>query len=388
MNLALIYISLLTLFSVTFYSKNINRQFYEVLIGLIVALNLVAVSSTVLYFEPGDYSVYLKVFEGCAISADKCILVSPFEPFFTFLILLLNRFFSPTGFQLWILIAIINQIIIVTALHTIGNEYCISKSKVISMFAILSIYSFSNFNTLAIRYSLSFSVFMLGIAFLKQSRSPFNTTNLIALSCFILSFFTHYQSLFLMIFPFLLMVPRLPILNKILPDLGSRIPKISFRIKKKSLNLLMLVSILGLSIYFASSYLLIFFGKSYYLSNYMPGSLGIRPFVETLLCINLIVPTLLKKAKHQNLSVYRFAITSLYFLLFSMILSYISLYLFSIDGFSRQLQSAFLILLISHFTVYKSRDSIYKASFWSFLVYTILITLYTLITNESFMRAI
>ena len=191
-----------------------------------------------------------------------------------------------------------------------------------------------------------------------------------------------------MIFPFLLMVPRFPILNSILPDIGSRIPSFRFRIKKKSLNIFILICILGLIIYFASSYLLIFFGKSYYLSNYIPSSLGIRPFVETLLCITFIVPTLLKKATLRNLSIYRFAITSLYFLLFSMILSYLSLYLFGIDGFSRQLQSAFLILLISHFTVYKSRDSIFKLSFWSFLVYTILITLYTLITNESFMRAI
>ena len=388
MNIVLRYILLLTFFSITLYSPNINRQIYRVFIGLIVFLNVAAVSFTVLYFEPGDYSVYLKVFEGCSISADQCIRVSPFEPFFTFLIISLNKLFNPTAFQLWILIAILNQFIIATAIHRIGCEYSISKSRLISLFAILSIYSFSNFNTLAIRYSLSFSIFMLGISCLKQSKTLFNAKNLIALACLALAFSTHYQSLFLMMFPFLLMVPRFPVINSILPDLGSKIPSIRFQITKKSLNFLLIFSVLGLIIYYASSFLLVFFGKSYYLSDYTPGSLGIRPFVETLLCIILIVPTLLKKAMYRNFKVYRFAVTSLYFLLFSMILSYISLYLFAIDGFSRQLQSAFLILLISHFTVYKSRDSIYKLSFWSFLVYTLLITLYTLITNESFMRAI
>ena len=181
MNLVLSYISLLTLFSVAFYSIDISRQFYRVLIGLIVFLNVVAVSSTVLYFEPGDYSVYLKIFEGCAISADICISVSPFEPFFTFLIISLNKFFNPTGHQLWVVVAIINQFIIAKAIIKIGYEYSISKSKIISMFAILSIYSFSNFNTLAIRYSLSFSLFMFGISCLKQSKSLVNRNNLIAL---------------------------------------------------------------------------------------------------------------------------------------------------------------------------------------------------------------
>ena len=145
MNIVLSYILLLTFFSITFYSPNINRQLYRVFIGLIVFLNVAAVSFTVLYFEPGDYSVYLKVFEGCSISADQCIRVSPFEPFFTFLIISLNKLFNPTAFQLWILIAILNQFIIATAIHRIGCEYSISKSRLISLFAILSIYSFSNF---------------------------------------------------------------------------------------------------------------------------------------------------------------------------------------------------------------------------------------------------
>ena len=349
----------------------------------IIIANIVCIK-TVTLCRPGDWKSYIGVFNSCSTIND-CFIYSPFEKTFTYFIGFSKEFLSLDADQIWSLINFIN-LILITLLSFLVSKYFSNKVSFLPLQTLLIGTTFNNFLTISIRSGLSFllvSLALYKIINLDKNKSVF-FDNLLIFTIFALSITIHVQSILLIIFCFVLLITKYTGINIGMND-EFQIPQglIKGFISKKILNILLLIALGNVFIFFNFRNLKRFIGKAYYrMQLFGPtGYLGIRSIAQQFIIYYFIL------LEVRNSSIYKenrsfsnfFQLLNL-FQITSLIVYYSILFVFGIDGFARQMQYNFLLYIVIYIS------SIEKFNFINILPFAFLIyeVYYAIMNDVSF----
>lgn len=365
--------------------SNIKWQHIVFLLSMALTFSFISLQINLAFF-PGDFSYYHKFFELCSVRPQECFLVSSFEPIFTVLAIFYSYLLKLNPEQTWYSFSLIFYLNTAIAIYIFMFKSQIKYLLLISSFILISSYYLLNVGTLALRFGVASSIFFLGMA-IFSGIEPFPYKRFVISCLFVLSILTHYQIIFFL--PVLVFIPKIysnclnsdsyinyfPILNRSWYLLPKRVACFS--------------SILGLGliiIIIMSSTLLTALGKSYYIDGYSINSKGLRPLVEFLIGLFLLIPIVLNTSKYidpQIIKIRNLTICSLQFLTYSYILNIISFNIFGIDGFSRQMQIAFALCILC-LMLFKSKNLLKGGQLLILILYSLSISAYTLLSDPSF----
>ena len=272
--------------------------------------------------------------------------------------------------------------------NAIANSRSIAKlshSEGLSLFLLVATYAFTNLGTLAIRFGLSFVLFLNGILLMSKSRHLFGYLNALGFSIVLTSCIIHFQAIFLL--------PTLLFLKRDISVITRYVVPVTYRfemsISKSGISLslvrfFLVVTILLCLLIPFSSQVLVAAGKSYYLSNYQSNSLGLRSIAEAVMITIIVLPLLVRQTiRSSHIVQHPLFMSVVYMFYFSLFCSYVSLLLFSIDGLARQVQALFIMMIIVLYARTRSLRKVTLAHL-AIAVYIPALTLYTLVSDPSF----
>jgi hypothetical protein len=381
-----LYLFLLLLLSISLPFIHLPPYLLRLLTTAFFCVNIYFLCITALYYKPGDFQVYTHYFESCISSPSLCASTNIYEPLFYILVFVSSRLLSHS-WHVWVFVVFLTQLFFYLSLSNLRGIYFSSKQLTLCLYLFTFTYTFTNLSLLAVRSGLASSIFLYGFSYFLTIR-PYS--RIIGFLICLSSVFIHYQVIFFFPLFIFLLLSKDHNLRFLVSLLQAKIP---LYISARSIYILLFMPILFLLLLPFSSSLLITLGKSYYLSNYQSSSYGIRPFLEFFISLSFILPFFKYPTFHSSKSnyytvIFPVAISSTCLLLFSLLIYFLSLKLFSIDGFARQVQLAFLFSWIT-FTSTRTSSSTPRINWTTILVYayTISMVIYTLNSDPSFSHA-
>jgi len=380
--ITLIFIVLLISYGVR--HLRISGKLLLFLLPVLLIINIIIASSIVYWITPGDYVVYTNFFQACQQSYQKCENWNTYEPMFFYLTYFLTNILGIGPHETWIIFASLYLSTFLTAIIVFAVKLRFHSGVLLSTYIILSVYMLTNFATLAIRFGLSFSIFLLSLSILYSAK--ISLTRIGAGALVILAILFHYQTIFMAFLPILLITEHNVWLRKFFPTIGSQIRnRLRLSLDKRWLYVMCLTTVVAIVVVLNLSQTLLLAKKGYYLSGYESSTLGIRPIIETMFITFVIIKpignTAISQYNPEYLKMYK-AIRI--FAIISGLIAVLSGFVFSIDGFSRQVQAAFVCAIIiqcSRLTHARSRHTI---SIILVFIYIGLITFYSFYSDTSF----
>ena len=368
--------------------KSRFKKNFEKLISLILIFITTAISSiTTEYLIPGDYYVYVSIFNQCN-TINSCLKVSPYEFNFTVLVGLIRELFFLDGHGTWVLLNFLLTIIITISIYYLAKTINSKNFVFLQSFALA--FTFPSFLTISIRSGIALGIISLTLSYLIYKNIIkniiFKKLNLIIPNIILFcSSFIHFQSIPLSLFTINLINKY----NLFLID-TSKINKNLNKglISKKLVFLIVIIILLILLGYNYFYQIMSIFGKPYYVLLSFTGtqSLGVRTVLDQILIQFIILP------KIYNLEIYKTNITFKSFVnsfcLFNIIVVigyYLCLILLGFDGFARQCQFNFLVFLTIFFGTLNIKSNMNKFSLVLFL-YSYFCIYYTLLVDVSFSK--
>ena len=379
-NVVLLYPFILVLFSTIIGRVKVSK-FLNFLIGLIVIfITHIIIKEAVEYINPGDYKVYLKVFEACA-SVKSCFNYSPFESGFNFFVGFLREYLNLSAFEVWSTINITNLVLITLISNSLSN-YFRKQYKFLSIQTFIIAFTFPSFLLVSIRAGLAFSIIScLLIEVIKNNDKGikffFNYKNVCIV---LLSITIHIQSILLII---LLITFLLIKENYIINSDTNFLTKLQkgFISKKLILILFAIFSLITIC-YLNFNIILPFLGKNYYhFGLRSERSLGIRSLTDQIIIITIITPLIFNSDFYKNNIVFRKFFKLFVFFQFGTItLYYLTLFIIGIDGFARQCQYNYLTFLLIYMILNKKFSILRSLP----ILYSIFYIYYTFASDTNF----